>query len=327
MLRGVSAIREWLSEFEEWAEARSVPVTGSAGWILSLLNTCEPRGAWSLVARNYDDEIVGAIVLVDDVRPGGRITTLVGTDLGHRGFLPAESPDVAEQLGRAIESVLRPTPIPTFVSLGPLPAADPAVHALAMALPGAHVVPDDPIPLLLLNQDDINRCYSHGMRRNLRKAHNRLERDGRRTEMFFTTEHADIVAQLPVLERCHRERDHAHGRESDLDESVGRELWRARIDELSRCGMLELATMYIDGDFAAHTLGIIDGSIYRVMEGRFVTKWSRYAPGRLLEAAMIERVVSHYGIAMIDWMTSIAPETLIASNGAEPMVRIHWSNS
>jgi hypothetical protein len=65
--------------------------------------------------------------------------------------------------------------------------------------------------------------------------------------------------------------------------------------------------------------------VYRVVEGRFVTNWARYAPGRLLEAAMLQRGLDSRDLRRTDWLSSVAPETLIAANDEDPMVRIHWS--
>ena len=41
----------------------------------------------------------------------------------------------------------------------------------------------------------------------------------------------------------------------------------------------------IDGDVAGYVVGILDGQSYRVFDGHFETEYSRYSPGRLVEAA------------------------------------------
>jgi hypothetical protein len=64
-------------------------------------------------------------------------------------------------------------------------------------------------------------------------------------------------------------------------------------------------------------LGVQDGNRYGVMEGRFVTALARYAPGRLLEAAVLERVAQDERYVGLDWMTGVAPETLLAANDAD----------
>ena len=84
---------------------------------------------------------------------------------------------------------------------------------------------------------------------------------------------------------------------------------------------LELATLVVDGELAAYVLGIPDGGWYRVLDGRIDDALARYAPGRLLEAAVVERALAR-GDRGVDWMTSIAPEALLAANSAHPVVAV-----
>ena len=109
------------------------------------------------------------------------------------------------------------------------------------------------------------------MRRTLRKAANRLEADGRQARIAVHQDAAEILGLLPQLEQVHRHRDHVHGRISDLDDAVRHRAWRHRVRNLTDVGLLELAMLDIDGELAAYTLGVVDGPIYRLLEGRFVT--------------------------------------------------------
>jgi CelD/BcsL family acetyltransferase involved in cellulose biosynthesis len=111
-----------------------------------------------------------------------------------------------------------------------------------------------------------------------------------------------------------------HGRISDLDDVIRHRIWRHRVCDLAEEGLLELATLQVDGELAAYTLGVLDGAAYRLLEGRFVTRWARYSPGRLLEAVVVERALSQQGATVFDWMTAIAPESLLGRSGADPMV-------
>jgi hypothetical protein len=59
-----------------------------------------------------------------------------------------------------------------------------------------------------------------------------------------------------------------------------------------------------------------------LLEGRFVTDWARYSPGRLLEVAVVERVLDDDLLTTFDWMTAVAPESLLGRNDADPMVLV-----
>lgn len=91
---------------------------------------------------------------------------------------------------------------------------------------------------------------------------------------------------------------------------------------LSKEGSLELAAARIDGELAAYVLAITDRPTYRVLEGHLVGEWSRYAPGRMLEAAVLRRVIAGRSYRTLDWMTSVAPESLLAVNGHDPVVTV-----
>jgi hypothetical protein len=210
------------------------------------------------------------------------------------------------------------------VLFGPLDANDASVHALAAALPGAQLMADAPIPVVRQDSDDVRDYLSHNMRRTLRKARNRLTADGCEVSVQYTRDAAEIALLLPEIEECHRARDHVHGRPSDLDDLRARRLWENRLRGLASRGRLELAVLRIDGEFAAHAVGALDAPVYRMLEGRFVTRWSRYAPGRLLEADVLQRVLDDPALTTLDWMTAVAPEKLLATNASDPMVLIHW---
>ncbi len=168
------------------------------------------------------------------------------------------------------------------------------------------------------------------MRRNLRKANNRLATDGRTFQVRFARSHRDVAALLPTIEACHRGRDHDRGIASDLDDASSLATWRRRLLALASDGLLEVSTGYIDGDVAAHVVALRDRSYYRVLEGHYATAWSRYAPGRLLETAVIQRMLDDPAMITLDWMTSLAPDSLVAQNDVEQVVVLravpgHWS--
>ena len=131
---------------------------------------------------------------------------------------------------------------------------------------------------------------SAGTRRTLRKAANRLRADGRTTHVDVVTDRATIRGWLPALVQHHQARDHAHGRDSAVDDPAGAALWHRRAEALLD-ERLELAQLTIDGHLAAYVLGVPDGAAYRLLDGRFVGTWARYAPGRLLETAVLQRVL------------------------------------
>lgn len=323
VIHGTAALSKLQPEFESWSAQRALPTTARSSWLFATMHAVVTNDHWAVVARDSDGCLQGLVMLFDEHTDGDGLTSLVGTDQGNRGFLTVAAPELAEEMAREVLRVLRSRSQPTTLLVGPLDADDPCVHAFATSLPGARLISDDPVPVIRQTSPDALHYLSHGMQRTVRKAKNRLTKDGCTGSVSFTTVAEEITAVVPQLERCHRDRDHVHGRASDLDDDRGRQLWHARLRHLSRLGELELATLTIDGQFAAHALGALDAPVYRVLEGRFVTEWARYAPGRLLETAVLQRVLDDNAFNLLDWMTAVAPEKLLASNYADPMVRVH----
>lgn len=315
-LRSVTALGP---ELDALAAGCGAPLTARPAW--SLATQASPfHRPWALLASDARGTPVGGVTLMDDAfDPAAVRTTLAGTDGGHRGAILTSDPAVAHTLGEALRRCLEERPSPVAVILGPLPAGCPVVDAFASGLCPSRQDAHDEIPVIRRG----NGTYqTPGVGRALRKAVNRLRSDGRRTTTRFTRDAGDIFALLPQLEQVHRHRDHAHGRASSLDDLAQRRTWRRRLRALTVAGNLELAILCIDGELAAYTLGVQDGSAFRLLEGRFVTSFARYSPGRLLETEVVERALAHQLVTTFDWMTAVAPESLLGSNGADPMVVI-----
>jgi hypothetical protein len=300
------------------------PMTARPAWSLTLSEATPLLRPWAVLARDTAGVLVGAVLLVDHIQdPRAVLTTLAGTDGGHRGAILTSDTTVALTLGDAVRNVLDAQSSPSTAVLGPLPAGSPVVHAFSAGLSGSTQDAAAAVPVIRRDAGtDPDDYLASGMRRSLRKAHNRLAADGRSVQTRFTNDADEILSQLSELEQVHRQRDHVHGRISDLDDAVRHRAWRQRVQNLTDLGLLELAILHIDGDLAAYTLGVVDGCAYRLLEGRFVTGWARYSPGRLLEVAVVERVLADDELTTFDWMTAVAPESLLGQNSSDPMVLV-----
>jgi len=304
------------------------PTTAQIGWLFATTGTMHDHQPWAVLARGHMGALVGAVVMLDRTEGLHNAVTLAGTDEGQRGAILTDCVTVAQTLGSAVSRALCRRRRRPDVELGPLPAKSPIVEAFALGLQGSACADAAGIPVIRrADAVDVEAYLSHGMRRTIRKATNRLDRDVRTGTIEFTADAARITDLLPQLEQCHRNRDHVHGRLSDLDDDQQRGVWQHRIHALARAGELELATLHINEAFAAYALGVVDGPVYRLLEGRFDTKWARYSPGRLLEAAVVQRMLDDPALTTLDWMTAVAPEALLATNDADPMVVVRMTGA
>jgi len=322
LLRGPDLIRFVRDELPRHAGSWLAPMTARSEWLMAGLTTRRDQQPWGVALRGPYGQLRGVALLADEAAPDRRLrTTLLGTDGLHRGAILADDETAAFDLGTHLEAALLARPHLGSVELGPLPADDPLVSSFARGLGIVDVVPTDPIPVVAQGSPDVVDYLTPGMRRTLRKAANRLRADGRTTATDVVTDQATIRGWLPELARHHQARDHAHGRDSTVDDPSGAALWHRRAESLLDLG-LELARLTIDGQLAAYVLGVHDRRTYRLLDGRFVSAWARYAPGRLLETAVLQRVLDTPTLDRLDWMTAVAPETLLAHTAMSPMVAL-----
>jgi CelD/BcsL family acetyltransferase involved in cellulose biosynthesis len=314
VLEGTRRVLAALPDIERLATGLGVPVTARTPWIRAQLDALDVE-AWAVLLRGMDGELLAAAVVLD-AGPDG--LELAGGGEGHCGAVIAADEQAATSLGRrlAIEASRR-----GHRGVAGLLPEGRLTRALADGL-GADLRLAPAVPVIVPDLGpDLAAYLSHGMLRTLRKARNRLLADDRKAEIVVTRRGEEIVAMLPAMEQAYRDRDERHGVDSPLADELGRRRWRAQIRRLLEHRCLELATLTVDAELAAYVVGLDDGPWYRVLDGRIDARFGRYSPGRLLESAVLDRALSA-GVQGVDWMTSVAPETLLAATGEVPVVEL-----
>jgi len=312
---GRSAVFALLPELEDLGRSAATPLTARSAWLRAELVADAAVRPWAVTVRSGGGDLRGVAVLL----PRDGVHVLGAGGDGYLGGVPVADHAAAVVLGEALaaEADRRGAAL----QLGTMPDDD-AVRELAEAL-GADRLAGAPVPALMVGQDRELAAYlSHGTSRTLRKARNRLAADQRDADIRVTRRPADVTAALPSLQRAFRSRDLEHGLDCPLDSPLGLARWRERIRQLLAARYLELVTLTIDGELAAYVLGVRDGGVYGVLEGHFDTAWARYSPGRVLEAAVVAGALADPGVHVVDWMTSAAPETLLAATCSRPVTTL-----
>jgi hypothetical protein len=186
---------------------------------------------------------------------------------------------------------------------------------LAGRLPGGRAVPAPRVPAVGLSGDEVP--LAPGIRSGLDRSGRRIRRHALTETIRFEREPARLARLRDEIEAVHQARDHDAGRVSDLDDRAGLAFWRSVYEGHATRGELEVATLRLDGHLAAYVVALIDSPVYRVFDGRFAPKWRLYSPGRRLEAAVVEHA-RRGSFLELDWMSSVAPEKLVASTRADP---------
>ena len=186
---------------------------------------------------------------------------------------------------------------------------------LARQLPDGRVLPAPPVPAIGFGQDEVP--LGPGIRSGLDRSGHRIRKHAL-TETIRFERDPDRLAELrDEIEAVHLARDHDAGRVSDLDDGAGVAFWRSVYDGHAARGELEVATLRLDGHLAAYVVALADPPAYRVFDGRFAPKWRPYSPGRRLEVAVVEHA-RRRSFPELDWMSSVAPEKLVASTRDDP---------
>ncbi len=223
--------------------------------------------------------------------------------------------DLAEELADEFGTWERPWRL----QLTAVREVDAGLDVLVGHLPNARLLPSPAVPRVRFHTDaSAPALLRTSVREGLVRSARRIARDGLCEELRFERRRIPLLAMQADLEEAHRARDHDAGRRSDLDDEASCRFWHSVYRYHAVRDELEVATLHLDGHLAAYVIAFVDTPVYRVFDGRFVPSWRRYSPGRRLEAAVLERAFRDASVHELDWMSSIAPDRLIAANGAEP---------
>lgn len=308
--------------YDDLAEAAGLPVTSRRPWLDVWCRAHPEIEPWATLAWR-GDRLDAATLLGrrwhDDV--------LQVTSLGHgrndRSRFPARDDVAAAAAARVLVQGLAELDVPWDLRVEQLPPGDVVADVLASVLPGGRLLPGGNVPRVEFDEArELDAHLSKNLRRQLRKCGNRLADDGIEPTMEFVRDRAALGPLLDEVEAVHRSRDHAVGRRSDIDDPAGLALWRGAIERHIELDAVEIAALRVGPTLVAYVVSLLDGDLYRVLDGRFETAWERYSPGRLLETATLGHAMADPRFRALDWMNSVAPDKLIAANEVEPTVHL-----
>ena len=310
-------------ELDQLADRCDAPAMARSSWLAATVVGASTGAAWAVAVRDGRRVLRAAVVLLDESRSDRTVVTLAGCATGHSSAVLADSPEAAALLGYGFGRALQQRPTPVWAVLGPVRQDASWLADFVGTIPDGELVGAEAVPVVRRGTSTCASDYlSPSTQRGLRKAANRARTDGASVTISFIRDSQQIASLLPTLEQMHRDRDRDQGRRSELDDPIGQEIWRSRLAGLAREEKLEVGLLYIGDSPAAQVIGIVEPTTYRVLEGVLMTRFSRYAPGRVLETALLQRVLDDPAMQTLDWMTSVASETLLAANDTEPVVLV-----
>ncbi len=321
---GLDAIDELRTELHNVHDAASLPLMARLPWLSVWAETHPDWRPTMIAVRGRRRADLEAAALLATREADGR-TEVVGMGHGWAACtrLPALRPQAANALARGVVAAIEQLDGDWTFELQQLPAEDLTAELLAQRLSFARLDADLRVPRITLVPGlQLEEYLSHGMRRQLRKANNRIETDGLALDLGYDDDPARVRTLLDEMERIHVSRDHAMGRVSDLDDDCALRFWRSVILHHADRRQVEVGTLRLDGELAAYAVALLDGRAYRVYDGHMDNRFARYSPGRLIETAAIDRAISNPRFVEVDWMTGVGAEKILAANSVETRVRL-----
>ena len=327
VVRGLRQLESVLPSLDRFHNEVDAPITARWSWLSSWFQLHPEADVHCLVVRAETGEIDGAALLARQ-RNGQSVRVFsVNNQMANVASIFAKNADAADTLARGIADLVNSSTGPWELELNQIADTNPVADALALHLPTVRVEQQLSVPQVLLSPGvTIETLLSKNMRKQLRRVHARLvaHTTGWNVEFHRGTE--SIMALLPQIEAIHIDRDHARRNTSDLDDALERRFWQETVVTHTYTDELELATLTIDDSIAAYVISLIDGPDYRVLDGRMSGAFSEFSPGRILETATLERVLNDRSFSTFDWMTGVAPETILAANHWQPRVTMRASS-
>ena len=283
-----SALLRHAAALDDLHAATRAPIAVRTPWTTAWERALGDRAAW--VVGVGDTARLEAAVVLD--RRRGRVVTdvvMLGDDSVDAATLPARA-GAAQALATTIAQALGQLHGPWRLRLAQVDPTDEVLEALIPMLPSARVEPGQACPSVRLDDRPADAYASRNFRKEVAGALRRLDREGIAHAVEVTT--APDAALLDELEAVRRDRDHDLDRVSDLDDPTYARWWRDVVTTLAGQGAVEVAVLRCDGQVAAYDLGILDGAVYRLWDGRIAPAWRRHAPGQILDLLLLQRVAA-----------------------------------
>ena len=323
---GIRQIESLLPAIAQFHAEVKAPITARWSWLSAWFQLHPEVDVQSLIVRGRNGNVDAAALLARQ-RDGSTMKLFsVNNQMANVASVLARHKTAAEALGRGIAELVLSTPGPWELELNQLAGGPWMVDALTLAVPGIVREEQLSVPQVIITPEvNLPALLSKNMRKQLRRTYARLGHLHSWSVNFHRG--ADrIMALLPEIEAIHLARDHARRNVSDLDDALERRFWQETVVTHTYTDELEVATLTIDDQIAAYVLSMIDGSAYRVLDGRMNGNFAPYSPGRVLETATLERVLRDGAFTTFDWMTGVAPETILAANHWEARVTLRASS-
>lgn len=297
------------------ADSTGAPLYARSHWLQASLDSDQGHTAFAVPIWELPSNCLSGLLLFS-VQSGGMFH-----NVGPRvPFCVAQSPSAVQRAIRALQQLL-----PDVACRGgvfDVEPSDPVTEVLPASFARCAIEAAHHVPGLRIDPGaSLRDLLGSSMFRHVSRARRRAAGEDVMLRCETIRDHRQIRALLPEIAELHRDRDHSRGADSDLDDNRALHNWRKVVHLQSSIGQAVVFALRLNGELAAYAIGFLDGSAIRVFDGRSSRRWSRYSPGRVIEARMIQWAIDSNAVALIDWMSPQYPEALIGWNCVQEYVR------
>ena len=329
VFRGIREVEPVLDALDAFHREIGAPITARWPWLSSWFNLHPDAELRLMIVRTSESTTINAAAIVAVTQAGTRTRVFtIAEQSATVASLFARDELSADRLAAGLADFVLELSGGWELDIQQVHSKNPIAEALDRYMPSLKTESALAIPTVRfapgMQSEDL---LSKNMRKQLRRGAARLNGECQGWHIRFVSATDEIMTLLPAIEATHIDRDHQRRNESDLDNALTRRFWQETIVAHSYTGELELATLMVNDTVAAYVLSFVDGSAYRVFDGRMNSTYAKYSPGRILEAATLDRALKDTRFEVFDWMTGVAPETILAVNDWEPRLVLRASGS
>jgi EAL domain-containing protein (putative c-di-GMP-specific phosphodiesterase class I) len=201
--RGRAALDRVGADLDELHAELSVPINARRAWLDTWAMTHDTHEPWVIVVRRRGRSgIDGAALLAATTDESGLVVVGMGHGCSGVTALPARA-GAEQALADAVIVTMTSLSQPWSLHLEQIAAGDPVAAAIAAGLDGARLQQDRRVPRVSFTSGEELRGYlSRNTHRSLKKAHNRLERDGHVVTMAFDRDPARLLRCSAISSGC-----------------------------------------------------------------------------------------------------------------------------
>lgn len=288
-----------LQECADFIDARSTAFCTTSSW---LTTAARHLNGEPVVITVHDEraQVVGLAALSRSRHRGVHHVELLGGLFNDYGQFHYDDPRTGARLAAAVATWIRTEHRLWSLELAQMPEHEAAGSQLLASIPRARVTPGQPLPQI----HDIGGDYrvSRNRRRKANNALNRIAADGLEWTQLAVTEREELDHWLPLVIDVRRERDHACGRRSHLDDAAQRAFYEEFVRDRCAAGALTLDLLLVGGEVAGYGMVVADDGAHRVFDGRIADGLERYRGTIVCDLAAAMRASDDPTVSTFDWL-------------------------